>query len=436
MNSVVLTASVLGAMTFLLCSGVWIGISLLLTGLVALVFFTPAPAGSLMAQTVWDSSWDWALTALPLFIWMGEILFRSRLSEDMFKGLAPWVSWLPGKLLHVNVVGCAVMAAITGSTAVCSATVGRMTVPELKKRGYDDTMAYGTLAASGTLGILMPPSIQMMVYGVVAQVSIGQLFIAGVLPAIMVMLMYMAYVAGWALLHPDRMPVDEIRMSLLERIWASRRLIPAILLIFVVLGSIYGGVATPTEAAAIGVVGAFGLAAFTGTLNVRMVEQSLFGAVKTSCMIGLILAGGAFLSIAMGFTGLPKVMAGWVDSLHLGRFGLIILLTIVYIILGTALDGISMVLLTSPVVFPMAQAAGIDLLWFGIYIVLVAEMAQISPPVGFNLFVVQSLAGADLWTVSRACLPFFFMLIAAIALIAVFPQIVSFLPNLMSNVPR
>lgn len=436
MNEVVLTVSVLGAMTFLLCSGVWIGVSLLLTGLVALVFFTPAPAGSLMAQTVWDSSWDWALTALPLFIWMGEILFRSRLSEDMFRGLSPWVSWLPGKLLHVNVVGCAVMAAITGSTAVCSATVGRMTVPELKRRGYDDHMAYGTLAASGTLGILIPPSIQMMVYGVVAQVSIGQLFIAGVLPGIMVTGMYMAYVVAWALLHPDRMPRDELHMSLLNRIWAARRLIPAVALIGIVLGSIYGGLATPTEAAAIGVVGAFGLAASSGTLNLKMVEQSMLGAVKTSCMIGLILAGGAFLSIAMGFTGLPKVMAGWVESLHLGRYGLLVLLTVVYIILGTALDGISMVLLTSPVVFPMAQAAGIDLLWFGIYIVIVAEMAQISPPVGFNLFVVQSLAGADLWTVSKACLPFFYMLVLAIAILAVFPEIVMYLPKLMSNAAR
>ncbi|MFZ5784408.1 MAG: TRAP transporter large permease [Pseudomonadota bacterium] len=432
-GELLLAVVVLGTLFLLLASGVWIGVTLLVVGFVALYFFTPSPAGSLLATTVWDSSWGWALTALPLFIWMGEILFRSRLSEDMFKGLAPWLGWLPGRLLHVNILGCGVMAAVSGSSSVTCATIGRMSMPELRKRGYHEGMAIGTLAGSGTLGLLIPPSIMMIVYGITAQVSIGRLFIAGFLPGFMMIGLFMAYTAIWALFNPARVPADDFRMSFAQKIWNARRLIPVILLIVAVLGSIYGGVATPTEAAVMGVIGALVLAAATGTLSWHTFQESLLGAVRTSCMIGLILVGAAFVTMAMAFTGLPASMANWVNQLGLSPAGLIVLLTLLYIVLGCFLDGVSMIVLTAPVVLPMIATQHIDPLWFGVYIVLVVEMAQITPPVGFNLFVLQNLTGRDIWTVTKATAPFFLLLCLGVVLITIWPDIVLVLPRQMVN---
>ncbi len=426
------TSIVLVAVMFLfLGSGIWVAVSLLAVGYVALEFFTPAPAGSLMASTIWDASWNWALTALPLFIWMGEILFRSRLSEDMFKGLAPWLSWLPGRLLHVNIVGCGVMAAVAGSSAVTCATVGRMSIPELKKRGYDEKMCIGTLAGSGTLGLLIPPSIMLIVYGVVAQQSIARMFIAGILPGILLVLMFMGFVIIWSWIYPDKTPASDIRMSFREKIWSSRRLIPVICLIIAVIGSIYGGIATPTEAATLGVIGALVLAAVSGNLSWATFLDSLMSAMKTSCMIAFILVAAAFLSISMGFTGLPRALAGWVNGLGLSVPALLCVLTIFFIILGCFLDGVSMMVLTASVVLPMVQNAGIDLIWFGIYIVIVVEMAQITPPVGFNLFVLQGMTGRDIVQVTKASIPFFCVMLASIVVLAVFPEIATFLPKYM-----
>ncbi len=430
-GEVVLAVSVLGTLFFLLATGVWIGVALLVVGFVALYFFTPAPAGSLLASTVWDSSWGWALTALPLFIWMGEILFRSRLSEDMFKGLAPWLGWLPGRLLHVNILGCGVMAAVSGSSSVTCATIGRMSMPELRKRGYHEGMSIGTLAGSGTLGLLIPPSIMMIVYGITAQVSIGRLFVAGFLPGFMMIGLFMAYTAIWSLFNPSKVPADDLKMRFAEKLWNARRLIPVVVLIVAVLGSIYGGVATPTEAAVMGVVGALVLAAATGTLSLETFRESLLGAVRTSCLIGLILVGAAFVTTAMAFTGLPAVMAAWVNELGLSAAGLIFFLTLLYIVLGCFLDGVSMIVLTAPVVLPMVTSQHIDPLWFGIYIVLVVEMAQITPPVGFNLYVLQNLTGRDILTVSKASFPFFLLLCLGVVLITLWPEIVLILPRQM-----
>ena len=417
------------AMFLFLGSGIWVAISLLAVGYISLEFFTPSPAGSLMASTIWDASWNWALTALPLFIWMGEILFRSRLSEDMFKGLAPWLSWLPGRLLHVNIVGCGVMAAVAGSSAVTCATVGRMSIPELKKRGYDESMSIGTLAGSGTLGLLIPPSIMLIVYGVIAQQSIARMFIAGILPGLMLVLMFMGFVVIWSWLYPHKTPPRDIRMTFFEKIWSSRRLIPVVCLIAAVIGSIYGGVATPTEAATLGVIGALILAKASGSLNRAAFMESLLSATKTSCMIAFILVAAAFLSIAMGFTGLPRALAGWVNGLGLSAPMLLFVLTIFFAILGCFLDGVSMMVLTASVVLPMVQNAGIDLVWFGIYIVIVVEMAQITPPVGFNLFVLQSMTGRDIVQVTKASIPFFCVMCTGIVVLAAFPEIATFLPQ-------
>ena len=408
-------------MALLLASGIWVAVSLTAVGFVALAVFSPAPAGSLLASTVWDASWNWALTALPLFIWMGEILFRTRLSGDMFRGLSPAVGRLPGGLLHVNVLGCGVMAAVAGSSAVTCATIGRMSVPELERRGYDERLTIGTLAGSGTLGLLIPPSIMLIVYGVIAQQSISRLFIAGVLPGLMLIGLFMLYVAVRARLNPALAPPFDERLGWREKLQRARLLIPVLLLITAVIGSIYGGFATPTEAATMGVLGALVLALVSGSLTPASFMDSLMAAVKTSCMIAFILAGAAFLSIAMGFTGVPRVLAGYVEAWNLSPVGLLVVLTLLYIVLGCFLDGVSMMVLTASVVLPMVENAGIDLLWFGIFTVIVVEMAQITPPVGFNLFVLQSLTGRDILEVTRAAMPFFFLMLLGLVIITAVP---------------
>jgi C4-dicarboxylate transporter, DctM subunit len=421
----------LAALIVLLAGGVWIAIALLGLGFIGMVFFTSSPAGLLMATTVWGSSTSWALTALPLFIWMGEILFRSRISEDMFRGIAPWMDALPGRLVHCNVLGCGIFAAISGSSTATCLTIGKITIPELRKRNYDEAMVVGSLCGSGTLGLMIPPSIILIVYGVAADVSIARLFVAGVLPGVLLMVLFSGYIMAWALLHPDRTPPRAIRMSLREKLWEARFLIPTVLLIAAVIGSIYAGIASPTESAALGVVGALILSAASRSLNWKTFSDSVMGAMRTSCMIAFILTGASFLTVAMGFTGVPRAIAEWIAHMGLTPTGLIVVLTLLFIVLGCFLDGISMVVLTAAVILPSVRAAGIDLLWFGIFIVLVVEMAQLTPPVGFNLYVLQALTGRNMFYVARASLPFFILMMVAVALIWIFPEIVSYLPSKM-----
>ncbi len=431
MNTLGITLFLLALLALLLAGGVWIAIVLLAMGWAAMELFTSTPVGKLMATTVWGSSASWSLTALPLFIWMGEILFRSRISEDMFRGLAPWLTALPGRLMHCNVIGCGIFAAISGSSAATAATIGKMTVPELLKRGYHEPMVIGSLAGAGTLGLLIPPSIIMIVYGVAADVSIARLFIAGVLPGVMLMSLFSGYIIVWALLNPDKTPPSDIHMSFAQKLYASRLLIPTVLLIAAVIGSIYSGVATPTEAAVLGVVGSLILSFVSGSLDWNTFSGSVMGAMRTSCMIAFILTGAAFLTVAMGFTGIPKAMAAWITGQALSPVMLIAVLTLLFIVLGCFLDGISMVVLTSAVILPTVQAAHIDLLWFGIFIVLVVEMAQITPPVGFNLYVLQGMTGKDIFSVGKHALPFFLLMVVAVAVIWIFPEIVTYLPQRM-----
>lgn len=409
--------------------GLWVAMALAALGLVSITMFSSAPAGLIMSTSIWGGTATWTVASLPLFVWMGEILFRTKLSEDMFAGLAPWLGRLPGRLMHVNILGCAVFAAVSGSSAATAMTVGKMSIPELSRRGYDEKLIIGSLAGSGTLGLLIPPSIILIVYGVSAEVSIVQLFIAGILPGAMVASLFMLYVGGWALLNPSKIPVSDIRMTLKQKLWSSRRLIPVILLITFVIGSIYRGWATATEAAAIGVAGALILSALTGSLNRHTFSASLMGATRTSCMIIFIYAGAAFLSVAMGYTGIPRALAMLIQEMQLSPYMLLVALTLLFVILGCFLDGISVVVLTTAVILPMVQAAGIDLIWFGIYLVLVVEMSQITPPVGFNLFVLQGLTGRNLLYIARAALPFFFLMIVAIILLTIFPGIATWLPE-------
>jgi len=425
-------ASLILTLFVLLAMGVWVAPALIGVGIVGM-WFADAPGGSILATSSWATSASWTMTALPLFIWIGEILFRTRLSDDMFAGLAPWVERLPGRLLHVNVFGCGIFAAVSGSSAATAATIGRISLPELKSRGYPESLSLGSLAGSGTLGLLIPPSIIMIVYGVAAQVSVARLFIAGVLPGLMLVTLFSGYIMVWSLLNKNRIPAAGATMAFGARLWATRRLLPVVLLIGAVIGSIYAGIATATEAAAIGVLGSLIIAAASGMLSRQTLVDSLLGAVRTSTMIFFILLGAAFLTSAMSFTGLPAALAAWIADANMPAWALIAALTLLFIVLGCFLDGISIVLLTTSVILPAVQAAGIDLLWFGIFIVLVVEMAQITPPVGFNLFVVQNLTGKDIFTVARAAFPFFLLMVVAVALVTVFPQIVLSLPQAMTT---
>lgn len=415
----------------ILGSGVWIGLSLSGVAWIAMQLFSSRPAGDAMATTIWGSSSSWTLTALPLFIWMGEILFRTRISQDMFRGLSPWIQALPGRLLHTNVIGCTIFAAVSGSSAATCATIGKMTLPELKKRGYPDDIVIGTLAGAGTLGLLIPPSIIMIVYGVTAEVSISQLFIAGVLPGLMLACLFSGYIIYWALRNPHLVPPRDPVMSFGKKLKESSSLIPVVLLIIAVLGSIYAGIATATEAAGVGVVGSFVLAASQRSLTWQSFKDSLMGATRLYCMIALILAGASFLTLAMGYIGLPRHLAEWIGGLGLSQFTLLMALMVFYIILGCFLDGISMVVLTMGVILPTIVKAGIDPLWFGIFIVVVVEMAQITPPVGFNLFVLQGMTGRQLTYIARVTLPMFFLMVVAVILLYMFPGIITWLPQQM-----
>jgi tripartite ATP-independent transporter DctM subunit len=426
-----ISALLLVFLTILLAGGVWIAMALMATGYVGMQFIGGGiPSGPVLATTIWGNSNSWTLAALPLFIWMGEILFRTKLSEEMFRGLAPWLNRIPGRLMHVNVLACGIFGSVSGSSAATCATVAKIALPELKKRGYDEMVSLGSLAGAGTLGILIPPSITMVVYAVAANVSIIQIFLAGFLPGFLVMALYSGYIAAWSLAHPEKTPPPEPDMTFRQKLHESRQLIPLTLLILLVFFSLMLGWATATECAAWGVMGSLAIAWWHDALTWESFWASVMGTVRVNCMIMLILAGASYMSTSMAYTGIPATLASWVDSFHLSPYALIAALTVMYIVLGTALDGISMIVLTTSIVVPMIKQAGFDLVWFGIFVVLVVEMAEVSPPVGFNLFVLQTMSGKDSNTVARASLPFFFLLVVAVAIITVFPDIVMVLPRL------
>jgi C4-dicarboxylate transporter, DctM subunit len=431
MNDAAVTTLLIVSLFFLLGTGVWIGLTLAGVAWIGMQLFSSRPAGDAMALTVWGSASSWTLTALPLFIWMGEILFRTRLSESMFKGLAPWVNRLPGRLLHTNVIGCTIFAAVSGSSAATCATIGKMTLPELGKRGYPEEITIGSLAGAGTLGLLIPPSIIMIVYGVMADVSIARLFVAGIVPGVILAGLFSSYLAVWSSLNRDRVPPPDALLPIRERLHESRHLIPVVLLIAAVLGSIYSGLATATEAAAVGVVGSLVIAGAQRSLTWSTFRESLLGATRLYCMIALILSGAAFLTLSMGYIGLPRHLAEFVASLGLSPFVLILALSIFYIVLGCFLDGISMVVLTMGVILPTVTAAKIDLVWFGIFITIVVEMAQITPPVGFNLFVLQGMTGKEITWIGRVAFPFFLLMCAMMLLLWWWPQMATWLPSHM-----
>ncbi|MES2609355.1 MAG: TRAP transporter large permease subunit, partial [Pseudomonadota bacterium] len=420
----------------MLSGGVWIAMTLAICGWIGQAFFTNSHAGLNLFSAFWESNASWELAALPLFIWMGEILFRTRLSEDMFSGLAPWLGKVPGRLFHTTILGCGIFGSVSGSSAATCATIAKVSLPALKKRGYDENIAIGSLATAGTLGILIPPSITMVVYAVAADASIIRIFLAGFLPGLLLMLLFSGYIAWWSVRNKERMPPDEPELTFREKLHLSRNLIPCALLIVFICWSLVAGWATATECAAYGVVGALALAAWCRALTWQNFKEGLSGSARTSCMIMFILAGAAFLTKTMAFTGIPRELATWVDSMHLSPYALIACLVGVYLVLGTALDGISMIVLTAAVVMPMIEKAGFDLIWFGIFVILLVEIAEVTPPVGFNLFVLQNMTGKDSNLIAKAAIPFFFCLVVCIGLITVFPQIVTIVPDLVMGVSK
>ena len=424
-----IVAGVVALLAGLLGVGLWVGLALFGTAIGALLLFRSMPVEQLLAQITFNSATVPELLALPLFILMAEILFRTELSRSLFHGLAPWTSSLPGKLLHVNVLGCTLFAAISGSSAATTATVGRMTLSELDRRGYDRDLAMGSLAGAGTLGFLIPPSVIMIIYGVLAEVSILKLFIAGVVPGFLLAGTFMLYLGLQARLRPAMTPVGEAAFTWRERIRSLAQLGPVLFLIILILGSMYGGYASPTEAAAVGVAGALIISAVQRTLTRANMGTALMAAVRTTSMIGLIICAASFLSVAMGFLGLPRAIATFIGELNLSPLELIVVLILFYALLGCVLEGLSMIVMTLPITLPLITAAGFDPIWFGVFVVLVVEMAQITPPVGFNLFVIQGMTGEPAGRVIRAAFPFFLLMASFTVLIALFPGLVLWLPN-------
>ncbi len=436
MDVIAVGALLLLVLLLLLAGGVWIAMSLAIVGWVGQAFFTSTRPGSNLFSSFWETNASWERAALPLFIWMGEILFRTRLSEQMFEGLSPWLSRIPGRLMHTTILGCGIFGSVSGSSAATCATIAKVALPELKRRGYDERLALGSLATAGTLGILIPPSITMVVYAVAADASIIRVFLAGFVPGLLLMLLFSGYIVWWSLRHPDKVPPPDAPSTLMQKIRRAGSLIPVGLLIVFIVWVLVAGWATATECAAYGVLGSLVIAGFSRSLTWRNFWDGLMSATRVSCMIMFILAGAAFLTKTMAFTGVPRELAQWVLSLQLSPFALIAVLVLVYLVLGTALDGISMIVLTASVVLPMIQAAGFNLVWFGIFIVLLVEIAEVTPPVGFNLFVLQNMTGKDSNSIARAALPFFGCLVLCIALITLFPQLVTWLPDLVMGPER
>jgi tripartite ATP-independent transporter DctM subunit len=430
------TFALFGLLTLLLGAGVWIGLGLIGTGWGLTALFRPnLPVDKLLAQQAFNAGTSMELLALPLFILMAEVLFRSRLSESLFTGLAPWTRRLPGRLSHVTIIASTLFAAVSGSSAATTATVGRITTTELLARGYDRNLVIGSLAGAGTLGFLIPPSVIMIIYGVLAAESVLKLFIAGIIPGLILAGAYSGYLAVRALINPALVGEMPPPTTWAERGRALVGLAPVVFLIVLVVGSMYGGYASPTEAAAVGVAGAALIGIGQRTLTWRGMREAAVEAALTCSMIGFIIIGAVFLSVVLGYLGVPRFIAAQIQALDLSPFGLILVLLVFYILLGCVMEGMSAIVLTLPITLPLVQHAGYDKLWFGVFLVLVVEMAQITPPVGFNLIVIQRLTGDRIGRVARAALPFFFIMIAMVVLISVFPGIVGWLPSTVAARP-
>ncbi|MCA0450765.1 MAG: TRAP transporter large permease subunit [Proteobacteria bacterium] len=418
-----------------LAAGMWIFAAVLAVSIVSLNVingFSFERIGLILQPVIWRMASSYEIATLPLFIWMAEILFRSRLSDQIFRAFVPWISWLPGRLLHVIVLGCGVFGSVAGTSAATCATMSKIAIPELNRRGYDQKMVIGALASGGTLGILIPPSITMVIYAIAAEVSLIDMFLAGFLPGALLMFLFSAYIMIWAIFNPEKTEPALPPTTLGHKLRATLDLAPTLLLLAFVMGALMTGIATPTETAACGVVGALALSAFNGSLTWQSFRDGLDSTIRITCMVMIILVATASMSSMMALTGIPRAIATTVNGMELHPYMLVVVLTVIYIILGIFLDGASMILLTLPVVLPIISHAGFDLIWFGIFLIIVIEMAELSPPVGFNLFVLQHMTGRDIFYIAAASAPFFLLMIVGIAMITVWPDIVLIAPRLFN----
>jgi C4-dicarboxylate transporter, DctM subunit len=441
-DPLLLTVALFIVMFTMLLSSYWIGFSLMASGIVTMLLFDlPLPPtisiwdkiGGLLANSIWNSTNSFTLTALPLFILMGEILQRTSISTRLFNGLVPWLSSVPGRLLHINVVACSLFAAVSGSSAATTATVGQITLKELSKRGYDRQLALGSLAGAGTLGFLIPPSMIMIIYGFLSDTSIGKLFIGGIIPGLTLASFYIIYIISRGIANPSIMPSDIRSYTLKEKLKATWELGPVITLIIIILGSIYLGLATPTEAAAIGVTGAILIALGFKSLTLKNFQEAVLGAVKTTAYIMLIIVGASFLSQVVSFVGIARALSEFIAGMNLSPYLLMLVIGIMYLVLGCLLDGISIVVMTLPIVLPIVVNAGFDPLWFGIYLVFMVELSQITPPVGFSIFVIQGISNEPVGKILKAILPFFVIMVIMVVIVTVFPELVTYLPEKMVN---
>tara|TARA_R110002012_G_scaffold7675_18_gene35718 strand:- start:1476 stop:2780 length:1305 start_codon:yes stop_codon:yes gene_type:complete len=419
---------------FLLTMGTWIFASMVAVSIGSLWLFGDFSAdriGLIFSRILYRASNSWELSAIPLFILMGELIFRSNISERLFKGLVPITSHLPGGILHTNVLGCTLFAAVSGSSAATTATIGKITTQELKERGYDRNLSIGSLAGAGSLGLLIPPSIVMIVYGVQAEVSISQLFMAGVVPGLLIAFLYSCYISVRSYMKPSLAPKSVISE---QTIWQSFvLLLPILVLISIVIGSIYSGIATPSEAAAVGVGATLVLLGVERQLSTTLFVEAFRGTLITTIMVCSLLITATLLSTAMGYLHLPRELAGWIAEQDFSPMVLLFALAIFYIVLGLFLDGISITVMSLPITLPIVLLAGFDPIWFGIFLIIMIELGQITPPVGFNLFVLQSLTGESIGRVAWASLPFFLLMCFAALLVSIWPQIALWLPRFMAG---
>lgn len=417
----------------ILFTSLWVSLSLFAVSSAGLALFKSLPIDKIMAQSVWNTLTSPEILALPLFILMAEILFLTRLSSQLMRGLTPWAALLPGRLAHVNVLACTIFATVSGSSAATTMTIGRITLAELEQRGYDRRLITGPLAGAGTLGFLIPPSIVMIIYAVLADVSLLRLFLAGILPGLAIALAFMVFIALRATINPALVPAQEERFGWGDRIGALRHLFPVTALMLCVLGSMYGGIASPTEAAAMGVFGALIVAALSGGLTMAKISEAFLCAARTSSMLGLIVAGASFLALGMGYLGIPRAIAEGIGALELSPMMLIVILVAFYLVLGMFLEGMASLVLTLPITLPLITQAGFDPIWFGVFVIVTIEMAQITPPVGFNLFIIQSLTRDSIGRVARDALPFLGIMVFSALTLALFPGLALWLPDFVMS---
>ena len=425
-------------LVFFLGAGTWIFAGLILVsicGLSLILDFSFHRIGVIITKILYRYASTWELAAIPMFMWMGEIIFRTDVSDRLFRGLSPLVDKIPGRLLHTNVAGCTLFAAVSGSSTATTATVGKITTTELAQRGYDTNLSIGSLAGAGSLGLLIPPSIVLIIYGLLAELSVSRLFAAGIFPGLVISGLYSSYIAVRCTLNPRLVPEREEKYTWRDRLYGLVLLTPVVFLVFVVLGSIYTGLATPSEAAAVGVAGTILVTVVLRQLTWQIFKDSLMGAVKLSCMVCIILVAAAFLSTAMGYLHIPAEIASFIATLGLSPYALLVILAIFYIILGFFLDGISIVVMSLPITLPLVVQAGFDPIWFGIFLVLMVELGQVTPPVGFNLFVLQGLTRHSIGRVAYAALPFFVLMCIGVVIITIWPEIALWLPGVLFDKP-